>query len=176
MLVAFGLASITSTSYRDIYTFKHALIQESAYRSMMRGPRQAIHRRIAEVLEKEYAGTEDATPEILAHHYEESGQLESAIASLKEAGRLAAAKSANIEATNLLVRALKLVRKLPEGLARDELELSLLVAVGPLQINTSGPGGPDTRSTYERATELGRKLPHGPHHFRGLLGLVAHGA
>ena len=170
MLVALGLASITSTSYRDIYTFKHALIQESAYRSMTRGSRQAIHRRIAEVLEKEYAGTEDATPEILAHHYEESGQLESAIASLKEAGRLAAVKSANVEATNLLVRALMLVRKLPEGLGRDELELSLLVALGPLQINTSGPGGPDTRSTYENAIELGRKLPHGPHHFAAYWG------
>ena len=170
MLVALGLASITSTSYRDIYTFRHALIQESAYRSMTRGMRQAIHRQIAEVLEKEYAGTEDATPEILAHHYEESGQLESAIRSLKEAGRLAAVKSANVEATNLLIRALKLVSKLPESIARDELELSLLVALGPLQINTSGPGGPDTRSTYENAIELGRKLPHGPYHFAAYWG------
>lgn len=170
MLVALGLATITSTSYRDIYTFKHALIQESAYRSMTRGMRQAIHRRIAEVLEKEYAGTEDATPEILAHHYEESGQLESAVRSLKEAGRLAAIKSANVEATNLLLRALNLVTKLPEGIARDELELSLLVELGPLQINTSGPGGPDTRTTYENAIKLSGNLPHGPYHFAAYWG------
>jgi predicted ATPase len=170
LLVALGLASITSTSYRDIYTFKHALIQESAYRSMMRGPRQAIHRRIAEVLEKEYAGTEDATPEILAHHYEGSGQLESAIGSLKEAGRLAAAKSANIEAANLVSRALNLAAKLPESIARDELELSLLIALGPLQISTSGPGGPESQSTYQRATELCERLPHGPHHFPAFWG------
>ena len=165
MLVALGLASVHGSASQTICTFKHALIQESAYSSMMRNTRQVIHRRIAEVLEQEFAETGNATPEVLARHYSESGQLGKAIDNLKEAGRLAATKSANVEAVNLLKRALSLAAKLPECISRDELELSLLVALGPLQISTSGPGGPETQSSYKRATELCERLSHGPHHF-----------
>ena len=170
LLVAFGMATITSTAQQFVFTFKHALIQESAYASMTRVTRQKLHHKIAAVLEEGYAGTEDATLEILSHHYEESGQMEKAIAALQEAARLAAAKSANVEASNLLARALVLVARMPETTACDELELALLVALGPLQITTIGPGAPAAQATYIRATELCAKLSYGPHHFTAFWG------
>jgi class 3 adenylate cyclase/predicted ATPase len=169
-LLAHGLASVHGSAGGPTYTFKHALIQESAYASMMRNTRQRIHQRIAEILERDFIDSGEATPEVLAHHYGESGQLDKAIANFKEAGRRAAAKSANVEAVNLLMRALGLTAKLPEDGARDELELSLLVALGPLQISTSGPGGPETQSSYKKATELCERLSHSPHHFPALWG------
>jgi predicted ATPase len=169
-LVTLGLASADKDGPQAIYTFKHALIQEAAHQSMLRTRRQAVHRRIAEVLKAEFAGTREAEPDILGHHFAEAGLLSEAIASLHEAGRLAAAKSANVEAVRLLGRALQLLHRSPQNRERDEIELALLVSLGPVRITTAGPGAAEAQETYQKAVEICDSLPRSAEHFTAYWG------
>ncbi|HVI91833.1 MAG TPA: AAA family ATPase [Dongiaceae bacterium] len=164
-LVASGLASRLGRPPHATYTFRHALIQESAYRSMLRASRQAIHRRLADILATDYGDVSDGAPEILAHHYEEAGAATEAIQYLHQAARNAVAHSANIEAVRLLDRALRLLATLPESETRNLSELSLLVSLGPPRLGISGPGAPEVQALYARAIELCSKLPNSPDHF-----------
>jgi predicted ATPase/class 3 adenylate cyclase len=164
-LVSLGLASMRGHGARAVYTFRHALIQESAYRSILRRSRQAMHRRVAELLASDYAGSTEAAPEILAHHYEEAGEAKLAVDCLRQAAQAAAARSANVEAVRLLERALRLLANLPKDQERDRRELSLLVSLGPPQIAISGTAAPEVQKLYGRAIELCGKLPNSPHHF-----------
>jgi class 3 adenylate cyclase/predicted ATPase len=169
-LVEQGIASADREGERIVYTFKHALIQEAAYQSMLRPRRQALHRQIVVLLTSDFAGTRDAEIEVVAHHYIEAGMVNNAITCLLEAGRLAAAKSANAEAERLLKRALKLLQSSPENAERDKTELALLVSLGPVQIATAGPGAVEAQATYRRAIDLCEKLPHDPVHFTAYWG------
>lgn len=169
-MVTLGLAMAHGTETQLAYTFKHALLQEAAYASMMNSTRKAVHQRIAECLKHDLDAKIDVSPEVLAYHYEKSEQIDKAIASLMEAGRLAALRSANVEALNLYEQALALNGTLPGKATRDATELSLLVAAGPLRISVNGPGAPTTQSGYQRAVELCEKLPNGPSHFPAMWG------
>ncbi len=164
-LVATGLASMRGRAPHATYTFRHALIQESAYRSMLRTSRQAIHRRLADILTADYADVSDGAPEILAHHYEEAGAAAEAIRQLHQAARNAVAQSANVEAARLLDRALRLLATLPETEERHSLELSLLVSLGPPRLGINGPGAPEVQALYARAIDLCGKLPSSPDQF-----------
>src|SRR5262249_40006534 len=163
-MVDLGLATRLLTRGDADYSFRHALIQEAAYRSLLRRRRQAVHRRVALALRARGGGRE-AAPEILAHHYAEAGLVEEAIASLQEAGRLAASRSANLEAARRLQRALRLLESQPAGDARDERELALLVSLGPVMITTAGPGAAEVQKTYQRAVDLCGRLPRNALHF-----------
>lgn len=164
-LVSTGLASMHGRAPQAVYTFRHALIQESAYHSMLRANRQAIHRHIADVLAADYADASDGAPEILAHHYEAAGAAADAIRHLHQAARSAVAGSANVEAVRLLNRALRLLATMPESDERDLCELSLLVSLGPPRLGISGTGAPEVQELYGRAIDLCDKLPSSPHHF-----------
>ncbi|MGH6931643.1 MAG: ATP-binding protein [Dongiaceae bacterium] len=164
-LTGLGLATVISAGPNANCTFKHALIQEAAYQSMLRGRRKEVHRRIAEALRRDFTGQRQAAPEILAQHYEYAGMELEAIAAFKDAADIASARSANVEAARLLEHALRLQAMLPAGRNRDELELSLLVTLGPIRITTSGPGTQDVQSAYRRAIELCEALPRTPLHF-----------
>jgi predicted ATPase len=158
-LVEVELVRARGRGERSLFTFKHALIQSAAYESMPRRRRTAVHGRIAEVLQREYTGRRDGTPEILGHHFAEAGLFDRAVSYFQEAGQRAAAGSANIEAKHLFERALQLLSKLPENTSRDELELSLLVALGPVLMLTSGASAEEVETLYERAVLLCDKLP-----------------
>src|SRR5262249_27092762 len=145
--------------------FRHALLQEAAYEGLLRARKRTWHQRIAEMLETEFAGSRDAAPEILATHYAASGSLFRAIELFQLAGRTAASRSANREAAPLFERALALLDDLPYGQKRDEMELSLRVALGPLLMGTRGPGAPEVQALYRRAMELCENVPEGPMHF-----------
>lgn len=164
-MTGLGLATVTGGAPFASCTFKHALIQEAAYQSMLRGRRKEVHRRIAEVLRLDFAGQRQAAPEILAQHYEHAGMAPEAIAALRAAADIAANRSANVEAGRLLEHALRLLAMLPADQSREELELSLLVSLGPIRITTSGPGTQDVESIYRRAIELCEALPRSPLHF-----------
>lgn len=97
-----------------LYTFKHALVQDAAYGTLLRGRRQELHARIAAVLEAEFTEMIEAQPEILARHYTEAGLALPAIAYWKKAGDWAARRSANLEATAHLTRGLEMLRALPD--------------------------------------------------------------
>ena len=111
------------------YLFKHALVQDTAYSTLLRGPRLALHRRIAEALEERFPDFVETRPEILAHHYGEAAMADKAIAYWHLAGKLSVAKSAVHEATAQLRRGLGLLERLPETRERKQLEIDIHVTL-----------------------------------------------
>src|SRR6266704_6735343 len=95
------------------YLFKHALIQEAAYQSLLRSTRQQHHQRIAQVLEERFPELCETQPELLAHHYTEAGGLAQAIPYWQRAGQRAIERSANVEAISHLTRGLDVLKTLP---------------------------------------------------------------
>src|SRR6516164_9249374 len=111
------------------YLFKHALVQDTAYSTLLRGPRQTLHRQIAEALEQRFPESVQTRPEILAHHYGKAAIANKAIAYWHRAGKLSVAKSAVREAIAQLRRGLGLLDGLPETRERKQLELDTHVTL-----------------------------------------------
>src|SRR4029077_2689394 len=120
-LVAAGLVFQRDVPPTAEYLFKHALVQDTAYSTMLRGPRQALHRRIAEAMEQRFPDLVETRPEIVAHHYGEAAIADKAITYWHLAGKLSVAKSAVREATAQLRRGLSLLDGLPENSKRQQL-------------------------------------------------------
>jgi class 3 adenylate cyclase/predicted ATPase len=139
-----------STSYR----FKHALIQEAAYQSLVRSSRKHYHRKIADVLTERFPDIAEIQPEILAHHYASAEMGETAIPYLKAAAEKSMRRSANLEAIAHLIRAQELLNAMPEGPERLQQELALQLAIGPPLIATKGFASPDVEKVYARAREI----------------------
>src|SRR5437867_3883901 len=112
------------------YFFKHALIRDAAYESLLKRTRQHYHQRIAEVLETQFPETAEAQPELLAHHYTEAGLTEQAIPYWQRAGQQARQRAANPEAARHLTMSLVLLATLPETPERDQQELDLQIVLG----------------------------------------------
>jgi predicted ATPase len=136
------------------YTFKHALIQDAAYESLLRSTRQGYHRRIAEVLEEQFPETAENQPELLAYHYTEAGINEQAVGYWHKAGWKAIQHSAYVEATRYLTTGLDVLRSLPETSGRFLPELDLLSALGPALMATKGYASSEVENVYNRAQEL----------------------
>jgi class 3 adenylate cyclase/predicted ATPase len=137
-----------------LYTFKHALIQDAAYQSLLKSTRQQYHQRIAQVLEARFAQTAETQPELLAHHYTEAGLSEQAISYWQRAGRQAARRSAHVEAIAHLTKGLELLLHLPETPARAQAELTLQIALGASLVITQGYTAPTAERAYARARVL----------------------
>ena len=135
------------------YAFKHALIRDAAYDSLLRARRQAIHARVAAVLAAGPASSEDP-PEVVAWHYEQAGASDSALTWYEAALASATTSSAYPEAVTHGQHALEMLARLPEGTVRDERELALHVALGPNLIALHGYGAHEVEDTYERAHAL----------------------
>jgi predicted ATPase len=153
------------------YLFKHALLRDAAYHSLLRATRQQHHRRVAEVL----IGTEVAAaqPELVAYHLGEGRDAERAIEYWERAGERATRRSANQEAIRHLSRGIELLAELPEGLERKRRELVLQVALGaPLQA-ARGFGDPAVQRAYARAHALCREVEDAPQLFQAIFGLTA---
>ncbi len=153
------------------YLFKHALIQDAAYASLLRGKRQQWHRRIAEVLERHFPERAEAQPELMAHHYTEAGLQERAIELWTKAGELANRRCANLEATGHLGKGLELLAGLPPSRARDRRELALQLTLGAALIAACGYTDLSVERAYLRAQELAEKVGDAPEHVWVLLGL-----
>ena len=139
---------------RRPYTFKHALIQDAAYQSLLKSTRQQYHQRIAQVLEAQFPETAETQPELLAHHYTEAGLSEQAIGYWQRAGRQAARRSAHLEAIAHLTKGLELLLRLPETPARAQDELTLQIALGASLVITKGYTAPTAERAYARARAL----------------------
>jgi predicted ATPase len=126
-LVEAGLVFQRGVPTAAEYLFKHALVQDTAYSTLLRGPRHSLHRRIAEALEQGFPDLVQTRPEILAHHCGEAAMPDKAINYWHCAGRLSVAKSAVTEATAQLRRGLSLLDGLPETRERKQLELDIHV-------------------------------------------------
>jgi tetratricopeptide (TPR) repeat protein len=139
------------------YQFKHALLQEAAYASLLRGTRQQLHGRIVDVLLERFAEQAAATPELVARHAEAAARKDAAIEYYRRAGSLAQERSANEEAVGHFRKAIALLEP-GEGQERDRLELTLQLALGACLTAVRGYAHPDRRVVYERARALGETV------------------
>ncbi len=143
---------------RSRYQFKHALIQDAAYQSLLKRSRQQHHRRLAALLESRFAADVEAHPELLVHHLAEAGEHEAATGWWRKAGERAVAQSANLEAIGHFSSALRALQHLPEGVERERLELRLQLALGSAQLVARGHGATQVQVAYRRAHELCKSL------------------
>jgi class 3 adenylate cyclase/predicted ATPase len=152
------------------YTFKHALVRDAAYESLLKSKRQELHRRIAEALERSFPERAEAEPELLAYHLCEAGSTEEAISYYRKAGERAAQRSANVEAMTHFERALDLLAMLPDSRKRDDAELDLRINLGPVLMAAKGYAAPQVDTCYTRARELAEKLGDAGRRFTVLYG------
>jgi class 3 adenylate cyclase/tetratricopeptide (TPR) repeat protein len=153
------------------YIFKHALVRDAAYESLLRKRRQALHARIANAIETRFTQMLEAQPELVASHFSEAGLPEKAIGYWLQAGRLAAARSANVEAVAHLRAGLASMHDLPPGDSRLRWELSLQLALGGPLIATKGFASSTVETAYQRARDLSRELRHDTDLFTAVRGL-----
>ena len=159
---------------RSRYLFKHALIQDAAYQSLLKRTRQQYHQQVANLLEDRFAEVASTQPELVAHHYTEANCPAQAIAYWLRAGGAAASRSANVEAIDQFRQGLALVEALSDMRERAERELDLQMALGPALFATKTYSHPDIGRTYARASELCRQLGDDPRGFTALRGLQYH--
>ena len=153
------------------YVFKHALIRDSAYESLLKSTRQHYHQRIAQVLEAQFPETAEAQPELVAHHYTEAGLTAQAIPYWQHAGQYALLRSANLEAVQHLTTGLALLATLPETPARAQQELDMQLALGAALLATKGGAAPEVGQSYDRARALCAQVGETPQLYRALRGL-----
>ena len=153
------------------YVFKHALIQDAAYESLLRSRRQQIHARIAEALRSGFAARVENEPEVLALHYTRAGLLKDAAPWWLLAGQRAVARSANVEAIAHLAQGIGALQKLPEDHVRADCELDMQISLGSAQIAMQGYSAAETEKAYLRGRELLSGFGDDPRHFAVLHGL-----
>ena len=167
-----GLLSRREFSAIETYSFKHALVQETAYASMLRSERQPLHLRIAETLSTKFVDVAEGAPEVVAYHYTQAREITPAINYWLKAGRQASKRSAFMEAVTHFETALKLLEELPQDKTRLELELQLQQSLANASIAAKGFGAPQTIVAFNRALDLCKELGSGPQMFAVLNGLV----
>ena len=136
------------------YVFKHALIQDTAYESLLKRTRQQYHQRIAQVLAERFADTAKTQPELLAYHYTEAGRHEQAISYWQRAGQQAREGSAHGEAIVHLTKGLEILAALPQTPERDQQDLTFHVSLGNSLAVTRGWAAPEVEDVYNRAREI----------------------
>ena len=152
------------------YTFKHALIQDAAYASLLLSERRTLYGQIAEALDAR-AQALSVRPELLAYHYTKAGEHRKAIARWQEAAHQARDRAAHTEAIRHVRTALGLIAALPQGAERGQLELQLHVALGINLEATGGYAAPEVAQNYARARELCEQLGYTTETVPVLLGL-----
>ena len=153
------------------YSFKHALLQDAAYESLLRSTRQENHARIASVIADQFSELVQARPELLAHHLSGAGRFSEASHHWQSAGQAAAERSAVNEAVDHLLRALADLEQLPQGQERWQRELSLHTSLAPVQMAAFGWASPQVEATCLRAIELAEQLGAADALFAPLWGL-----
>jgi predicted ATPase len=153
------------------YRFKHALIQDAAYQSLLRSTRQQYHQRIVQVLEARFPTLCATQPEVLAHHCTEAGLHVQALGYWQQAGQQAIERSAHLEAVSHLRRGLEVLATLPETSERLHQEMALQLTLGPALMATRGYGAPEVGHTYARAHALCQHSGTPQQQFQALWGL-----
>jgi predicted ATPase len=167
-----GLILRSEHSAIEIYMFKHALLQDTAYASMLRSERQPLHARIATTLTTKFRDIAEGAPEIVAYHYTQAREVKPAIQHWLKAGQQASKRSAFMEAITHFQTALKLLAELPEDKERFELELQIQQSLANASIAAKGFGAEQTMLALNRALKLCENLGDSPQVFPVLNGLV----
>ncbi|HEX3414020.1 MAG TPA: AAA family ATPase, partial [Stellaceae bacterium] len=158
-LIDAGLLFCRGTAPQFTYLFKHALLLDAAYSTLLRAKRQELHARIGKILEEQFPDTANTQPEILAHHFTQAGLVDRAIEFWRRAGMRSVARSSNSEAVGQFGHALDLLEKLPPSTQRDERTLELTLALAVPQIAAHGFGSLEVEESALRAKQLSDKLP-----------------
>ena len=170
LLSGSGLLFCRGVAPQSSYLFKHALVQDAAYGTLLRGRRQELHARVAAALEQHFADLVERQPELLAHHLTGAAETERAVAQWLVAGQHAAARLAHLEAIRHYDRGLALRASLPEGRRRDRLETELQLARGLSLFTTEGFISPAAEQAYGRARELSEQSGDTRRHFTAVYG------
>src|ERR1700722_19436259 len=170
-LVRSDLLGQRGTPPQSRYIFKHALICDAAFQSVLNARKRELHERIAEVLASRFPEVAETEPELLAHHYTEAGLVDRALTYWRQAAERAAARLAYIEALGHVDRAMKHVAALPESTERDEWELIFLVIEGPSRMALDGWDSPPAKLLYEKARAAAERLGRPAEVFRSVWGL-----
>jgi class 3 adenylate cyclase/tetratricopeptide (TPR) repeat protein len=173
-LVASELASCRGAIPQAVYTFKHALVQDTAYDSLLKSQRMALHGMIAQALEKRWPESRDTRPELLANHYTAAGMLEAAVPYWRRAGELAMQRFALREAITHLGNGMSLIKELPPGSKRDLMELELRTVLGPAVVAQHGWAQSEVSRILEPAWSLTESLDHRPSYVPVLHSLWVH--
>jgi predicted ATPase len=156
------------------FAFKHVLLRDAIYDSLLRSKRQHIHADIASILENDFPKLAENQPEVLAYHYQEAGNHQLAIRCWFESGQRALAHSANVEAIANFRKALQLLNALPETPERTKQEIDIQLALGIPLIAVRGYASAETREAFSRARTLCLRLGNIPEYFQALFGLWGH--
>src|SRR5262249_22530011 len=155
-----------------VYTFKHVLVRDAAYSSLLKSRRATMHAAIASAFEQRFPEIVEAEPETLAHHLTEAGLHEKAVSYWLKAGKNAVQRFANLEAIAHLQQGLEAACQLPESSARDRLELDVQVALGPCLMAAQGPASSTAIATFARSRELCSRLGDPPEYLQVLFWLA----
>ncbi len=170
-LVRAGLFYQRGAAPHATYLFKHALIRDAAYGSLLKSKRQQHHEKIAKVLEARISEIAETRPELVAHHYTAAGLGAQAIPYWHRAGERAIHGSAYVEAITQIRRGLELVNTVPDSIERVRRELDLQTALGTALRAIEGYTAPEVRQAYARARKLCERVGDSPQLFRVLRGL-----
>src|SRR5262245_27109377 len=167
-LLESGLIRLEQDDDHKVYSFKHALVRDVAYDSLLRRQRRELHARVADEIEIQLPEIANREPSYLAHHLSEAGRTARAVQMLLKAAKQSAERSANLEARAQLVAALEEIKKLPAGRERDNLELNAQIAlIGPT-IALEGFAAAAVADVSCRAIELCHALDDDPRIFPAL--------
>jgi class 3 adenylate cyclase/predicted ATPase len=150
-LIQAGLLFTQGLSPHASYLFKHSLVQDAAYGMLLRESRRALHARIAETIECQFAEIVESEPELVAHHYTAAGLIAKAAGFWGKAGQRSLARSALVEGAAQLTRALEQMATLPGSAALRRQQIELQLSLAHALIHTKGHAAPETRSAYQRA-------------------------
>jgi len=157
-----------------VYQFKHALIQDAAYESLLKSRRYQLHQRVAHVLEHQFGHITQTQPEILAYHLTEAGQSLKAVPVWLKAGQLASQKNAGAEALAHLKKGVGLLSHLENESERHALELDFQLTMGGTYIVTHGFPHPNVKACFDRAQALTQTIEPDPKMALVLLGLFGY--
>jgi class 3 adenylate cyclase/tetratricopeptide (TPR) repeat protein len=157
-LVDSGLVFRQGAGAEARFTFKHALVQDAAYQSMLKSQRQRLHARIGNELEAKLGTVAEAAPEMVAQHYAEAEMNEAAIHWWHRAGEQAVERSANVEAIAILNKAVSALDLVPDRARLRDQEFAILTMLGSALGATKGYGAPETKNAYMMARDISMEM------------------
>ena len=170
-LVSSELAFRRGTPPEATYSFKHALVQDAAYQSLLKSRRQQLHAKIGHVLEERFPDMVVTQPEVLAHHWRGAGNVDKAAHYLRAAATRAVERSSHREAVAHVAAALELVQAQPPSIGRRQAETALWLSLGAALIAPRGYAADEVRAAFARARELAHQSGDQKQLFLALRGL-----
>jgi len=169
-----GIVQVIDSRPPARYAFKHALVRDAAYESLLKSARRAIHARVGAVIEEDAPEIVAGQPELLAYHYSMAGNAESAARYWLQGGRRARSRSANVEAAFQFQKALEFLELLPETRERAALQLEIQLSLGLCSVAVRGYAADETRKWFEGARSLSIELGEPLKEIQAIFGLWGH--